>query len=254
MICGVLSPETIRWAAQRNYPFLSLGATPATTCDIWDIYADEAASHGYQAGSENFGYFVQLALADTEEKAQEIGRSYYFGGGHAAFAHLGYSMPPGYTSSTGVKKIAAHQRGDSWADNPTGPDDIETRRARANETYLKSQTKNEMLIGTPDSVLPKLRMILEATRPGILIISAPQGNTSDEDRLRSMELIAEHVLPEVKRLGAGNGLVDAFERQPGSVPLRAGEQRSSVVDRAALEHLPTPLRRGPRWHVDESNR
>jgi alkanesulfonate monooxygenase SsuD/methylene tetrahydromethanopterin reductase-like flavin-dependent oxidoreductase (luciferase family) len=180
-------------------------------------------------------------LADTEAKAQEIGRSYYFGGGHASFSHLAYSMPPGYTSATGVERIASHQKGPLTGRPPKAPLEPEARRAKAYETYMKSQGNNEMLVGTPDSVIPRLKTILEITRPGILILSAPQGNTSTEDRRRSMQLIAECVLPEIREHAKKIGLVDAFERQPGSVPLRAGEARVSVVDRGALEQLPQPF-------------
>jgi alkanesulfonate monooxygenase SsuD/methylene tetrahydromethanopterin reductase-like flavin-dependent oxidoreductase (luciferase family) len=237
MICGVLSPETIRWSAQKNYPFLSLGATPALTCDMWDIYADEAARNGFQAGSENFGYFVQTALADTEDKAQEVGRSYYFGGGHLSFSHHAYAMPPGFTSATAVERIAARQRGPLTGKPPKAPLEADARRAMAYESYLKSQSNNEMLVGTPDSVIPRLKTILEVTRPGILILSAPQGNTSHEDRRRSMALIAEHVLPAIREHADKIGLVDSFQRTPGSVPLPAGTARAEVVDRGALERL-----------------
>lgn len=237
-VCGVLSPETIRWAAQMNYPFFSLGATPEITCDIWDIYADEAARCGFQAGSENFGYFVQTVVADTDAKAHEIGRSYYFGGGHAAFAHLGYSMPPGYSSATGVRKIAAKQHGGLFPDRSRPPETAAERRARANEVYLRSQANNEMLVGTPGSVTEKLKVIIEATRPGVLILSAPQGNTSDTDRMRSMELIASEVLPALREHARTLGIVDLFERQPGSTPLHAGGTRAPVVARDALKRLP----------------
>ena len=73
-IPGTLSPETVRWCAEKAYPYFGLGTSLGPTCDLWDYYADEAAKHGYEAGSENFGYVLPTFVAETEEKAQELGQ------------------------------------------------------------------------------------------------------------------------------------------------------------------------------------
>jgi alkanesulfonate monooxygenase SsuD/methylene tetrahydromethanopterin reductase-like flavin-dependent oxidoreductase (luciferase family) len=74
-IPGTLSPETVRWCAEKAYPYFGLGTSLGPTCDLWDYYADEAAKHGYEAGSENFGYVLPTFVAETEERAQELGKN-----------------------------------------------------------------------------------------------------------------------------------------------------------------------------------
>ena len=62
-------------------------------------------------------------------------------------------------------------------------------------------------------------------RPGSLIIFSVQGPVSNKDRQTSMRLIAQEVMPVLKEHSKSIGLVDALERAPGSVKLRAGVSR-----------------------------
>ena len=113
MIPGVLSPETILWCAEQNYPYLGLGTALGPTTDMWDMYADKAAEYGYQAGPENFGYLLPTFVADTEEKAQELGKGFVFGGGQNAFSAPQYTLPPGYNSKAAIQRLA-HTPGGTW--------------------------------------------------------------------------------------------------------------------------------------------
>src|SRR5579875_1959056 len=74
-IPGIISGETVTWCAERKYPYIGLGTSLHLTVDLWNLYGKVAAEHGYQAGSENFGYLQQVHLADTEEEAQEQGKA-----------------------------------------------------------------------------------------------------------------------------------------------------------------------------------
>jgi len=101
----VLSPETVRWCAEHRYPYVGLGTALGPTCDLWGIYADEAEKNGYQAGPENFGYLIPTFLAETEEKAQELGRGFVYGGGQSAFSHPEHTLPPGYNSKGAISDV-----------------------------------------------------------------------------------------------------------------------------------------------------
>ena len=234
-IPGVVSPDTIIWAAQHGYPYLSLGATPSATCAMWDLYADEAARCGRQAGSENFGCLLQTVVADTDDDAHEIGKSFYFGGGHAALASPPAQLPAGFNSPSAIKRLAKRP-GRSWyevADDPPDPGFSRARR-RAMDNYAAAEGNQHMMLGTPDTVIERLTAFMEVLRPGTIVFSAPQGNVSNDVRQKSMRMLAEHVLPAIRAYGASIGLVDAFERAPGSVPLAAGAQRHEVVNRDRL--------------------
>src|SRR5256885_366207 len=104
-IPGVLSPETVRWCAEHAYPYMGLVTNLGPTCDLWDFYADIAAEHGYQAGPENFGYLMGVFVAETDEKAQELGKAFVFGVGANAFSRPEHTLPPGYNSKDAIPAL-----------------------------------------------------------------------------------------------------------------------------------------------------
>lgn len=252
-IPGLLSPETIAWAAERAYPYVGLGTALSMTCDMYDMYADVAAKFGYQAGSENFGYLVPVVVADTEEQAQEVGAGFVWGGGGGAFSRPEHTLPAGYNSKTAIRRLAT-QPGGTWLgvsrdrlreqltdSRATSEVDEAAIKARLQSGYLKQQANYQLVVGTPDSVLPKIRTILEVLRPGALIMFAVQGGeVSDADRMRSLQLTGEVVLPEVRTIASELGLADGSERAPGSVKLRPGDSRHAVVDRERLAAAEIP--------------
>ncbi len=105
-IPGVLSPETVLWCAQHKYPYFGPGTALGPTCDLCDYYADEAGKQGYQAGPENFGYVLPTFVAETEERAQELGQGFLFGGGQNTFARPEHTLPPGYNSKDAIRRLA----------------------------------------------------------------------------------------------------------------------------------------------------
>jgi alkanesulfonate monooxygenase SsuD/methylene tetrahydromethanopterin reductase-like flavin-dependent oxidoreductase (luciferase family) len=247
-IPGVLSPETVRWCAEHRYPYIGLGTSLGPTCELWDIYADEAQKHGYQAGPENFGYLVPTFLAETEAKAQKLGRNFAFGGGQSAFSRPEHTLPPGYNSKTAIRRLAQQPRG-SWLGvsrnklmqsrsgvNPEGVDYDEVRR-KLYQGYQRSQENLQTIIGTPKTVIPKIKMLLQVLRPGIFIFFSVQGQVSNEDRLTSIRLMAEEIMPAIREYAKEIDLPDPFERPPGKIKLQAETQRAPVVDRESLTSL-----------------
>ena len=247
-IPGVLSPETVRWCAEHRYPYLGLGTALGPTCDLWDLYADEAAKHGYQAGPENFGYLIPTFLAETEEKAQEIGKNFVFGGGQNAFSRPEHTLPPGYNSKGAIRMLAKHPGG-SWLgvspeklraqsdDDRPDTTDFDTVRQKLLKGYGKAQKNLQLLIGTPQSVLHKAKTLLRVLRPSIFVFFNIQGPVGDEDRKTSMRLIAQELTPQLREYAKEIDLVDPFERTPGSVAYRNGVTRDPVVDREPLAAL-----------------
>jgi alkanesulfonate monooxygenase SsuD/methylene tetrahydromethanopterin reductase-like flavin-dependent oxidoreductase (luciferase family) len=247
-IPGVLSPETVRWCAQHRYPYIGLGTSLGPTCDLWDIYAEEAQKHGYQAGPENFGYLIPTFLAETEEKAQKLGRQFAFGGGQNAFSRPEHTLPPGNNSKSAIRRLASQPRG-SWLGvsrdklmqqrsgaNPDGVNYDEVRD-KLTEGYQRAQENLQTIVGTPKTVIPKVKTLLRVLRPGIFTFFSVQGQVSNEDRLTSIRLMAEEVMPAIKEYAKEIELVDPFEREPGSVKLQAETQRAPVVDREPLAAL-----------------
>jgi len=249
-IPGVLSPETILWCAEKRYPYLGLGTALGPTCDMWDMYADKAAELGYQAGPENFGYLLPVFCADTDEKAQDLGRGFIFGGGQNAFSRPEHTLPPGYNSKAAIRMLA-NQPGGSWlgvskAKMMAGQEDswdasaYEGLRQKLIKGYEKVQENLQVVVGSPETCIKKITDILKVIRPGVFTVFAVQGNVSDKDRLRSVELLGKEVLPAVRAFGKQQDLQGPFDRFPGSVKLAPGTKRLPVVDRAALAALNLP--------------
>jgi alkanesulfonate monooxygenase SsuD/methylene tetrahydromethanopterin reductase-like flavin-dependent oxidoreductase (luciferase family) len=247
-IPGVLSPETVRWCAEHRYPYIGLGTALSPTCDLWDIYADEAAGHGYQAGPENFGYLIPTFLAETEARAQELGKGFIFGGGQNAFSRPEHTLPPGYNSKDAIKRLSK-QPGGSWlgvsraklmqarsGGNPDGVD-YDAVREKLSQGYLRAQEHLQVIVGTPQTVTPKIKTLLRVLRPGIFIFFSVQGQVRNQERLTSIRLMAEEVIPAIREYAREIDLPDPYARPPGSVRLQAETQRGPVVDREPLPAL-----------------
>ena len=73
---GGSSPESIQWAATHQYTYINLGAILGLTLELKQMYIDVAREVGFTPGPEHFGYSARAFVADTDEKAQEIGRNF----------------------------------------------------------------------------------------------------------------------------------------------------------------------------------
>src|SRR5216684_4024794 len=242
-IPGVISPETVKWCAEHKHPYFGLGTALGPTCDLWDYYANEAAKNGFQAGPENFGYVMPTFVAETEERAQELGKGFLFGGGQNSFARVEHTLPPGYNSKDAIRRMAKQPQG-SWlgvsGDKLRGHSeeeeiDPEVIRQKLIPGYQKAQKALQLIIGTPRQVTAKLKSILTVLRPGAVVIFSVQGPVPNADRQTSMRLIAEEIIPALKEHAQSIGLLDAFERTPGSIKLTSGVSRGPVADRGPLK-------------------
>ena len=263
-IPGVLSPETVEWCAKRRYLYLGLGTGLKATVELWNIYGDVAAQEGYLAGPENFGYLQHVVCAETEEKADELGKCHLFGGGQVNFSRPEHTLPPGYNSKEATRRLAratasdsgagtlgisAEQLGRSREDAPKkestkkrlqrGDATVDDAKAAIYARYEKTKKSMAVIAGTPKTVLPKIRRILETLRPSVFGFFASQGPVSFEDRMTSIRLLGQEVLPAVREMGKELGLVDPFEREPGSRPHLVGTQRDPVVSLRASANAPS---------------
>jgi len=265
-IPGLVSPETVAWCAQHRYPYIGLGTALPATVELWNLYADIAAKEGYLAGSENVGYLQHCFVAETEEKAQEVGRMHLFGGGGANFSRPEWTLPPGYNSKAANRRLAqtatdygflgltsekleGAQKGPGDGKSPGGqrgrPSPFETdiagARAKLDAEYRKAQASLSIITGTPKTVIPKLRRIMEVLRPGVFAIFNTTGPVESKDTMNSIRLMGAEVLPAMREYAKELGIVDPFERTPGSRPYVAGTKRDPLVDVAALQRAPAEV-------------
>ena len=68
-----------------------------------------------------------------------------------------------------------------------------------------------IMAGTPKTVLPRIRELLEETRPGIMAVWAQDGKVSQKDSLRCIELLGKEVFPQVREWAKELDLKSPFE-------------------------------------------
>ena len=241
-IPGLISPETVKWCAAHKYPYVALATMLKPTLEMWDLYTSEAAKHGYQAGPENFGYLQPIFVHETEEKADELGRNFLFGGGFANFARPEWMFPPGYNSHEATRRLASLYANPNLPGKTLVPqhlhsnDDIKAIKAAVYANYEGAKESLQMITGTPKSVIPKLRKVLEVLRPGIFSFWI-DGPSPREDRMTCLKLLGTEVMPAVREIGKELGLADPFEVQPGSRPLPSSGKPEKVGSPEALAVL-----------------
>ena len=239
-IPGVVSPETVVWCAQHRYPYVALATFLEPTVEMLNLYADVAAQEGYQAGPENFGYLQRVIVAETEEKAQELGKGFMYGGGIFTFARPEWAYPAGYNSKAATRRLAR-----VFTDPKTGQqlrrvtpsesaEDIEETRRHIYASYQAELDNQQIIVGTPKTVIAKLRKFIEVLRPGIFALWYAHGPSSHEDRMTSLKLLGQEVLPAMREMAHELDLVDPYERKPGSRPLPPSGVREPVVGQTAV--------------------
>ena len=224
-IPGLVSQETVVWCARHRYPYLALATFLEPTLEMVKLYRDTAAEEGYESGPENFGYLQRVVVAETEEKAQEMGRAFMYGGGIGAFARPEWMFPPGYNSKAATRRLARVSVDPSSGEDalvlkPTNTqEELEASRNEIYRRFQGEQDNLQLICGTPDTVIPKIRHIMETIRPGIFSMWHHHGPVSHEDRMTSIRLLGQEVLPAMRSIAEELDLPGPYERLPGSRPL-----------------------------------
>ena len=198
-IPGVISRETVIWAARHRYPYIALNTTVEQTQRIWQLYDDTAAEVGFQGGPEYHGYLKQVHVAETDEKAVENARQFtWMQGEFTGLAHPVWSTPAGYSSPD-------NRRG--FVEFSVGRGSSPRRRPSFDE-----QLANNMIIaGRPETVIAKLRTVMEQTRPGIMALWANDGFMTQQDSMTCIRLMGQEVLPAVRETAKALDLKSPFE-------------------------------------------
>ena len=181
---GTGSPESVVWAAKHRYPYMNLGALVDTTVWLKQVYIDTAHEEGYQPDPGHFGYLLRCLVADTDEKAVEIGRKFMWTIGHRQRGPIEHNDPPGYQSREAVRVKAQRPTGSVAGAGGLG----------VGLSYEQLQGVNNIIVGNPETVTRKLTEVIEKLSPGYLHIYGNEGDMAQADVMRSIQLLGEEVI------------------------------------------------------------
>ena len=84
-----------------------------------------------------------------------------------------------------------------------------------------------IIAGTPKTVIAKLRILLEETRPGILGMWGNDGTVTHEDAKSCIRLMGQEVFPAVREMAKEFDLKSPFEtNQPVSIDYMNGAKQA----------------------------
>jgi alkanesulfonate monooxygenase SsuD/methylene tetrahydromethanopterin reductase-like flavin-dependent oxidoreductase (luciferase family) len=233
-IPGILSKSTVTWAAERRYPYVMLDSKLEMTAQAFDFYREQAREFGFEAGPQHLGYMFKLHVDETEELAYETGRKLIEGAGNLFLdGSNGKPNPwaqnlPGLNSRSQANLLptaqfqavknsrglttqdgsAAKNGGDAFLPSP------EEHERRRRDIWDSVLDRYAAIVGTPDTVIPKVRHILETLRPGSIFIWHGDGDFTHEETMRGARLMGEYVLPAIREIAKELELVSSFEVDP----------------------------------------
>jgi len=182
---GLSSPESVVWAARHQHPYMNLGSLLDYTEGLKGVYIDTAKEVGFTPGPEHFGYLLRVICADTDEKAQEVGRNFLWTEKHRNRGPVEHNDPPGYQSREAVRIQRQLPGAGGFG-----------RRM----TYEELQEVDNVIVGSPDTVTKKLSRIIERLNPGYLHVYGQEGGMDNDDVVRSVELLGKEVIPALHEI------------------------------------------------------
>ena len=226
-IPGIMSRNTVAWAARQRYPYIMLATELEPTLESYDYYAEVAREQGYEAGTQHRGYLFKVHVDETEELAEEAGRKYVQGPsnpfleGNQGNVRRFLQNLPGLTSRTNllptVKSFAAAAaRGRQVAHEKATGEKPKRKKSRGDAfgTYEEQSAKYSIISGTPKTVIPKVRHVLEYLRPGSIFFWDGDGAMDHDDSMRSLRLMGEEVIPAVREIAEELELKGPFDVDP----------------------------------------
>src|SRR5258708_7779917 len=176
---GILSPETIRWAARQRITYLVLGSALDATATCRDIYHEVAQENGWVPTSQHLGYLIHTCVMDTDEEAYEMGRHHY--GGASVIGRGGGVAASALTAGTGSAGATGGGPHPEWMAPPgymskqakTG--NMARERRMSEGTYEAAIRAGLIVTGSPRTIIPKFKPIIHRTQPGHPTFLAPEG-------------------------------------------------------------------------------
>ena len=180
------STETMSWAAEHHYTYLSVFA-PSKLLKRWfDGYRAGANAAGYEAPRDKIGILLPIYVAETDKEAHAEGRQYvtwlYHKGLKHKFEHL---FPPGYMTDHSWGRFLQSGLG-----------------AYSDVSYDDLVGQGYAVVGSPATVRERLAELAEELGFGLVNALLHIGDMPHDHTIRNMELFAREVMPHFRTQSA----------------------------------------------------
>ena len=204
---GVVSRDSLMWAAEKRIPYIMLSTELEPTRQAFQVYHDAAAEQGYESGPQNLGYLWKVHVDETEELAEETARKYIQGPSNPFLAGNEGTNNPALVNLPGLssRRRVLPTQASATANRGGGAGEV---LGRPYERQIEDYT---IIAGTPKTVIPKIRHVLEYLRPGSVFFWDGDGAMTHDDAMRSLRLMGEEVIPAVREIAKDLELPGSFE-------------------------------------------
>jgi len=181
-IPGAGSTETMRFVAEKRYTYMSVYAPTRVVRSWFDGYRGAAAELGYEPDPEKIGLSIPIYVADTDERAHREAREqvlWLFHKGLKQGPEL--VSPPGYMSPSSMRGVL-----------------MAGMKPFAEQSYEDLLAGGYIIVGSPDTVVARLRELRDELGFGLLIGLFAIGGLTHEQTVRSMDLFGAQVMPALR--------------------------------------------------------
>ena len=177
--------------------------------EIYDLYDATAAEEGYVPTSDNRGYAIRVNVADSDERAYEEGKKFFWQLGTSfGVAPREWQAPPGYLSRAATQGQRQQRRATTRYVSPEGQGQESNRPVVPGGpplSYEEAHATYQIVTGTPDTVIKKLKHVIDIVDPSSLVLWGREGPMSHETAVRCIDLLGQEVIPAIKEYESQRG-------------------------------------------------
>jgi alkanesulfonate monooxygenase SsuD/methylene tetrahydromethanopterin reductase-like flavin-dependent oxidoreductase (luciferase family) len=180
-VASWMTPETIRYAADRGFPIMSPAGLAADQIRTnYQLYRETLQIKGRPASGLELPALVHVYVDENEDRARDTGTEYSMRYG-ASLATLG----------TPVQKDGVLSR------------DYKDYRSFGESGHALRETRQELMVfGTPDTVARRIEWLRRELGVNYVMCWMNMGGLEQDRVLRSMRLFSEEVMPRFRTAGA----------------------------------------------------
>jgi len=184
-IPGSGSIETIRFVADRRYPFIALPYSQFDVmCEHFDLLREYAASHcGYDVPPSQIGWPAMIYVGETDTSAREEFEPHFW-----YLAKKGLRLPREYMFPPGHTSVESQLR----------PGHAKRKFISLISSWKEAEEGGYAIVGSAETVRQKLREGIKRAGCGIIQGIFQVGSMPHAMTLANMERFARHVMPAIR--------------------------------------------------------